>query len=205
MESQKQYVLPELEYGYGELAPFISEELLKLHHDKHHASYVNGANAILQKLDKVKDESGEFDTKATFKELSFHIGGHLLHSLFWKNLAPVSKGGGAISGAVAGLIEQEFRSFEQFKKQFSQTAISTEGSGWAALTYCKQTRRPLIMQVEKHNANVYPMFGILLVIDVWEHAYYLDYKNERAKFVEGFWSVVNWQEVNRRLGEYSGG
>lgn len=205
MESQKQYTLPELEYGYGELAPFISEELLKLHHDKHHASYVNGANAILQKLDKLKAEPGEFDTKATFKELSFHIGGHLLHSLFWKNLAPVSKGGGTISGAIAGLIEQEFRSFEQFKKQFSQTAISTEGSGWAALTYCKQTRRPLIMQVEKHNANVYPMFGILLVIDVWEHAYYLDYKNERAKFVEGFWNVVNWQEVDKRLGEYSGG
>ncbi|MBT1072871.1 superoxide dismutase [Pelotalea chapellei] len=203
MENQKQYVLPELEYGYGELAPFISEDLLKLHHDKHHASYVNGANAILQKLDKMKAEPREFDTKATYKELSFHIGGHLLHSLFWKNLAPTSKGGGNPSGAAAALIDQEFGSFDNFKKQFSQTAISAEGSGWAALTYCKLTRRPLVMQVEKHNTNVYPMFGILLVIDVWEHAYYLDYKNERPKFVEAFWNNVNWQEVNRRLEKIS--
>ena len=205
MEQQKQYVLPELEYGYGELAPFISEELLKLHHDKHHASYVNGANAILQKLDSGKMEAREFDTKAMFKELSFHIGGHLLHSLFWKNLAPAgAKGGGNPSGTVATLIDQGFGSFEQFKKQFSQTANSTEGSGWAALTYCKLTQRPIIMQVEKHNTNVYPMFGILLVIDVWEHAYYLDYKNERPKFTEAFWNVVNWQEVNHRFEKISG-
>jgi len=197
---KKKYALPELKYGYDALAPFISEELLRLHHDKHHAAYVNGANAILQKMDTATGEGGEFDTKAIFKELSFHIGGHLLHTLFWENMAPAGKGGGGTpTGAVAGLIEGEYGSFERFRKLFSQTATSVEGSGWAALTYCKLTKRPVIMQAEKHNVNIYPMFGILMVLDVWEHAYYTDYKNDRGKFIEGFWGVVNWEQVNQRL------
>jgi Fe-Mn family superoxide dismutase len=173
---------------------------LRLHLDKHHAAYVKGANTILEKMDKARAENSDFDTKATFKELSFHIGGHLLHSLFWENLAPPGKGGGdKPSGKIAQVIEEEFGSFERFKKVFSQTATSTEGSGWAALTFCKKTGRPIIMQVEKHNTNVYPTYRILMVLDVWEHAYYLDYKNDRGKFVEAFWTIVNWTEVNKRL------
>lgn len=200
METKKLYELPELEYGYNALEPYISEELLRLHHDKHHASYVNGANAILQRMDKAKVENADFDTKATFKELTFNIGGHVLHSLFWENLAPAGKGGGGDpNGKIAKVIDEEYGSFERFKKIFSQTAASTEGSGWAALTFCMGTKRPIIMQVEKHNTNVYPMFRILMVLDVWEHAYYLDYKNDRGKFVEGFWNLVNWNEVNSRL------
>jgi Fe-Mn family superoxide dismutase len=200
METHKMYILPELKYGYDALAPYVSEELLTMHHDKHHAAYVNGANAILQKMDKTRTENTGFDAKATFKELSFHIGGHLLHSLFWDNLAPAGGGGGgAPSGTIAKVIDEEYGSFERFKKLFSMTAINAEGSGWAALTFCMATMRPIIMQVEKHNTNVYTMFSILLVLDVWEHAYYLDYKNDRAKFVESFWNVVNWSEVNSRL------
>lgn len=200
MEPAKKYELPKLEYDYKALAPVISEDLLRLHHEKHHAAYVKGANTILQKMDQARADKTDFDTKATFKELSFHIGGHLLHSLFWKNLAPPDKGGGEKpSGKIVQVIEEEFGTFERFKEVFSQTAISTEGSGWAALTFCKKTGRPIIMQVEKHNTNVYPMFRILLVLDVWEHAYYLDYKNDRGKFVEAFWTIVNWTEVNKRL------
>ncbi len=205
METAKMYELPKLEYDYDALAPVISEDLLRLHHDKHHAAYVNGANTILQMMNKSRDDNTDFDTKATFKELSFHIGGHLLHSLFWENLAPPSRdGGGKPSGKIAQAIKEEFGSFERFKKVFSQTAISTEGSGWAALTFCKKTGRPIIMQVEKHNTNVYPMFKILMVLDVWEHAYYLDYKNDRAKFVDEFWSIVNWSAVNKRLEDLLG-
>jgi Fe-Mn family superoxide dismutase len=200
MDTAKMYDLPKLEYDYDALAPVISEDLLRLHHDKHHAAYVKGANTILQKMDKARADKADFDTKATFKELSFHIGGHLLHSLFWENLAPPGKGGGEKpSGKIAKVIEEEFGTFERFKEVFSQTATSTEGSGWAALTFCKKTGRPIIMQVEKHNTNVYPMFKILMVLDVWEHAYYLDYKNDRGKFVEAFWTIVNWTVVNRRL------
>ena len=200
MDPTKMYELPKLGYDYNALAPVISEDLLRLHHEKHHAAYVKGANTILQMMDKARADKTDFDTKATFKELSFHIGGHLLHSLFWGNLAPPGKGGGEKpSGKIAQVIEEEFGTFEQFKKVFSQTATSTEGSGWAALTFCKKTGRPIIMQVEKHNTNVYPMFRILMVLDVWEHAYYLDYQNDRGKFVEAFWTIVNWTEINKRL------
>jgi len=193
------YALPKLSYGYADLKPHISEEQLKIHYEKHHQAYVNGANAILQKLDKARSENSEMDMKSTLKELSFQIGGHLLHSLFWGNLSP--KGGGVPKGKMAKAIENEFGSFERFKKEFTQAAMSVEGSGWAALAFCRQTNRPIIMQIEKHNTNVYPMFRILMVIDVFEHAYYLDYKNERARFVEAFWNIVDWNAVNNRLEE----
>ncbi len=200
METKKLYILPELAYNYNALEPYVSEELLKIHHDKHHAAYVNGANAILEKMDKARKDNSDFDAKATFKELSFHIGGHMLHSLFWKNLATISNnGGGNPSDTIAKIINEEYGSFDRFKKIFSQTAISVEGSGWAALTFCTHTNRPIIMQIEKHNINIYPTLKILMVLDVWEHAYYLDYKNDRAKFVEAFWNIVNWSEINKRL------
>ncbi|MEM0095479.1 MAG: superoxide dismutase [Candidatus Bathyarchaeia archaeon] len=201
MEQAKLYVLPQLPYGYGDLQPFMSEEQLRIHHTKHHQAYVNGANAILQRLDKARRENLDIDVKATLKELSWNVAGHLLHSLFWGNLAPPSKGGGNPGGKLADKIVEEFGSFERFKKEFSQAAISVEGSGWAALTLCRQTGRLMLMQVEKHNVNLYPMFRILMVLDVFEHAYYIDYKNDRAKFVEAFWSIVNWDEVGRRLEE----
>jgi len=200
MEEKKFYVLPQLSYGYKDLEPYISEQQLTIHHQKHHNAYVTGANNILQKLDKARKENTDVDVKSTLKELSFNIGGHLLHSLFWGNLAPSSKGGGGKpSGVLAEWIDKEFGSFERFKKEFSQAATSVEGSGWAALTLCKQTNRLMIMQIEKHNTNVYPMFRIVMVLDVFEHAYYVDYKNDRAKFVENFWNIVNWSEVNNRL------
>ena len=199
MEKRKFYVLPELPFGYRDLESHISEKQLRIHHDKHHQGYVNGANAILQKLDEARKGGADLDIKSTLKALSFNIGGHILHSLFWPNLAPAGKGGGRPGGALGDAIEEEFGSFERFKKEFSQAAISVEGSGWAALSFCRQTNRPIIMQIEKHNTNVYPMFKILMVLDVWEHAYYLDYKNERAKFVDAFWSIVNWDKVSKRL------
>ncbi len=199
MEKKKLYVLPELVYQYNALEPYISEELLRLHHDKHHAAYVNGANMILDKMDKASIDNTDFDTKATFKELSFHIGGHILHSLFWKNMAPESEKKGEPPATIKKTLIEEFGSIDRFKKLFSQTAVSVEGSGWAALSFCRQTNRPIIMQIEKHNVNIYPSFKIIMVLDVWEHAYYLDYKNDRAKFVEAFWNIVNWDEINKRL------
>jgi len=199
METTKFYSLPKLPYEYKALEPYISEEQLKIHHSKHHQAYVNGANAILEKLDKARKEDTTLDIRATLKELSFNIGGHLLHSLFWGNLAPTGKGGGKPGGVFSEMVEKEFGSFERFKKEFTQAAVGVEGSGWAALTFCKQTNRPIIMQIEKHNTNIYPMFRILMVLDVFEHAYYLDYKNERAKFIDAFWNIVNWGEVNKRL------
>ena len=199
MSEKKLYSLPELPYAYNALEPFISEAQLRLHHDKHHAAYVNGANAILDRLEKARQAGSDLDMKATLKELSFQAGGHVLHSLFWSNLAPVAKAAKEPGGTLSDVLKKEFGSFERFKKEFTTAAASTEGSGWAALAWCGMTGRPMIMQIEKHNVNVYPMFRILMVVDVWEHAYYLDYKNERPKFLEAFWNIVNWDEVNRRL------
>jgi len=201
LEQNKLYALPQLDYGLKDLEPYISEQQLTIHYQKHHQAYVNGANNILQKLDKARKENADLDVKSTLKELSFNIGGHLLHSLFWGNLAPAGKGGGKPGGALGDALEKEFGSFDRFKKEFTQAATSVEGSGWAALTWCRQTGRPIIMQIEKHNTNVYPMFRILMVLDVFEHAYYIDYKNDRAKFVEAFWNIISWDEVNKRLKE----
>ncbi|MEM2454722.1 MAG: superoxide dismutase [candidate division WOR-3 bacterium] len=201
METTKYYVLPQLPYRYGDLAPYMSEEQLRIHHTVHHQAYVNGANAILKKLDRVRKENVDIDMKAALKELSWNIGGHLLHSLFWGNLAPPSRGGRP-SGKLANLINAEFGSYERFRKEFTQAALTVEGSGWAALTMCKQTGRLMIMQVEKHNVNVYPMFPILMVLDVFEHAYYIDYKNKRADYIEAFWNIINWDEITKRLEEH---
>ncbi len=196
----RSYALPKLPYGYKALAPAMSEEQLTLHHQKHHQAYVTGANALFEKLDKARKENNDLDMKAALKELSFHAGGYRLHGIFFGNLAPAGDGGGGEpKGELGKLIEAEFGSFSRFKKEFTQAASSVEGSGWAVLTYCLETGRLIIMQFEKHNVNVIPGFRILMAVDVWEHAYYLDYKNDRAKFIDAFWTIVNWDEVNKRL------
>ncbi|ADZ09251.1 Manganese/iron superoxide dismutase [Methanobacterium lacus] len=194
---QKNYQLPELPYGYKDLEPYISEEQLKIHHTKHHKAYVDGANAILKKFDNRGSE--EFDVKAVSKELTFHVGGYVLHKFFWENMGPADKCGGEPTGTIAEYIKKDFGTFERFKKEFSQAATGVEGSGWAVLTLCRMTNRIFIMQVEKHNVNIIPGFRIMLALDVWEHAYYLDYQNRRPDYVEAFWNLVNWEEVNRKM------
>jgi len=195
----KKYELPPLKYGYKDLAPFLSEEQLMLHHDKHHAAYVNGANAILDKLAVARKDNVDLDMKAISKELSFNVGGHHLHKMFWLNLAPTGRGGGSPGGKLGDAINAEFGSFDRFKKEFSAAASSAEGSGWAALAFCRMTQRPMIMQIEKHNVNVIPGYKLLMVLDVWEHAYYVDYKNLRPKYIESFWNNVNWDFVSEQL------
>jgi superoxide dismutase, Fe-Mn family len=204
MDTDKGYTLPHLPYGYKALAPYISENQLTLHHQKHHQAYVTGANAILEKLDKARKDNADLDMKALLKELSFHLGGYRLHNLFWENLAPAGVDGGGIpKSELSDAIDAEFGTFERFKKEFTQTASSVEGSGWAVLTYCINTRRLMMMQIEKHNVNIIPGFRILMVLDLWEHAYYLDYMNDRAKFIEAFWHLVNWDEVQVRFVTHS--
>jgi len=194
------YKLPELPYGYDALEPVISNELLAVHHDLHHKSYVDNANKILEQLDKSREEDLDLEFGAKYKALSFNIGGHVLHSLFWENLCPVNDVVGP-SKALKKALTKEYGSMEKFIEEFSKTALSVEGSGWAALTYCRKTERPIIMQIEKHNVNIYPMFSILLVLDVWEHAYYMDYLNKRGGYIDKFWEIVNWDAVSERYDE----
>jgi Fe-Mn family superoxide dismutase len=198
----EKYNLPDLPYGYKDLEPYMSEEVLKLHHDKHHAAYVNTANAILDKIDEGRKSNADLDFKSLLKSLSFNVGGHILHEIFWKTMAPAKSGKNKPQGEILAAIEKEFGSFERFKKEFSETAKSVEGSGWAVLAFHKEHGENgalAIIQLEKHNVNLYPDQKILLDLDAWEHAYYLDYKNDRAKFVENWWNVVNWEEVNKRF------
>jgi superoxide dismutase, Fe-Mn family len=197
-EGVRSFALPSLPYDYGALAPLMSEQQLKLHHDKHHQTYVNNANAILEKLDKARKDNIDPDPTA-LKALSFNVGGHMLHSIFWDCMAPAGKGGGTPGGSIADLITKEFGSFDRFKREFTAAATGVEGSGWAALAMQQCVARPLIMQIEKHNVNVYPGFQFLMVLDVWEHAYYLDYQNLRPKFVEAWWNLVNWDYVNKMV------
>ncbi len=197
------YTLPKLPYAYDALAPHMSEEQLRIHHEKHHQVYVDGANLIWEKLEKARKEGTELDMKSTLKSLSFNIAGHVLHSLFWENMKP--NGGGEPKGAPKEAIAKEFGSFSRFRQEFTQAALSVEGSGWAALSYDTQCRRLVIQQIEKHNANVVPAMPILLVLDVFEHAYYIDYKNARAKFIEAFWNVANWDEAEKRFDATGGG
>lgn len=194
------YKLPPTPYGYDELRPYISEELLRIHHSKHHAAYVNSANTLLESLDKARVEDVDLDYASTYKQLSFNIGGHILHTLYWNNLHKPSEENKP-SGTSEEKINQEFGSYSRFRKEFTQTALKTEGSGWAALTICPETGRLIIDQIEKHNINVITTRPIVLVVDVWEHAYYLDYRNDRAKYLENFWNAVNWDEVNKRIRE----
>jgi Fe-Mn family superoxide dismutase len=192
------YELPKLPYGYKDLEPYISETQLTIHHQKHHQAYINGANAVLQKLDQARKDNIDLDMKAISKELSFHFGGNELHSTFWQNMAPANKGGGGKpAGALAAAINKDFGSFDRFKKEFSQVASSVEGSGWAVLTFCHGSGRLGIMQAEKHNVNFSVGYPLLMCLDVWEHAYYIDYKNDRAKFIEAFWNIVNWPIINK--------
>jgi len=190
------YELPKLGFEYNALEPHVSEEQLKIHHTKHHQSYVDAANKAFEKLENARKENSEFDAKSELKNLAFNASGHILHSLFWENLSPK---GGEPEGKLKEILEKEFGSIERFKQEFSEAAKSTEGSGWAVLAYDKKSQKPVIMQIEKHSNNHIPEMPLLLVLDVWEHAYYLDYKNARPKFVEAFWNIVNWKIVAERL------
>lgn len=197
----EKYKLSDLPYGYKDLEPYMSEEVLKLHHDKHHAAYVNSANALLDKIEEARKSNADLDFKSVLKSLSFNVAGHILHGIFWKIMVSPAEASAEAGKAseIMGAIEKQFGSFERFKKEFSQTALSVEGSGWALLTHHKEHGNLNIIQIEKHNVNLYPEQKILLCLDVWEHSYYLDYKNDREKFIENWWNIVNWEEVGRRF------
>jgi len=193
------YVLPDLPYAYNALEPVISEEIMKLHHDKHHAAYVNNANAALEKLDKARKGELQVDIKAVLRDYSFNYGGHVLHSTFWPNMAAPGKGGGSPGGALADKLKMDFGGFDKFKAQFSDAARTVEGSGWALLLHDNMSDQLVLTQVEKQNFMHLAQLPILLGIDVWEHAYYLQYKNDRGAYVDKWWGVVNWDDVAKRF------
>jgi Fe-Mn family superoxide dismutase len=191
------HTLPELPYAANALEPHMDKETVELHHGKHHNGYVNGLNKAEDMLDKSRKESDFAMMKHWSRELAFHGAGHLLHSIYWTNMSP--DGGGEAKGAVADQIQKDFGGFEAFKGQFSAAAAQVEGSGWAILCWNENDGKLQVQQAEKHQDLAIWGNAPLLVIDVWEHAYYLKYQNRRAAFIEAWWNLVNWDDVNARL------
>jgi len=193
------YELKPLPYAYEALEPVISHEIMQLHHDKHHAAYVTGANAALEKLEKNRSgELPELDLKATLRDLSFHVSGHLLHELFWEIMQPVGTEYTPIP-SLEDAITKSFGTYDSMRKQFLAVAKSVEGSGWAVM-YTSPGKELSLMSIEKHNLNHLPGLKPVLALDVWEHAYYLDYKNDRGSYVEKWWELINWKMVNELIG-----
>jgi Fe-Mn family superoxide dismutase len=191
------HTLPTLPYPYNALEPYISEEIMRLHHDKHHRSYVEGLNKAELNLKKARETSDFSLVKHWSRELAFHGSGHYLHTIFWRNMSP--NGGGSPKGLLKGEIEGYFGSFEAFKKHFSEAAKQVEGVGWALLVWSPRARHLEVLQSERHMLLTQWDTIPLLVLDVWEHAYYLQYKNNRAEYVDHWWNLVNWHDVEMRF------
>lgn len=192
------YTLPDLDYDYAALEPHISGEIMELHHSKHHAAYVKGANEALEKMAEAR-EKGTISTQAPLlsKNLAFNLGGHVNHSIFWKNLSP--NGGGNPDGDLAAAIKRDFESFEKFVAHFNATALTIQGSGWAVLAWDSMGKRLVIEQMTDQQGNISIGLTPLLQLDMWEHAFYLQYKNVKADYVKAFWNVVNWKDVADRF------
>lgn len=191
------YVLPDLPYDYGALEPHISGKIMELHHDKHHRAYVKGANQAIEKMLEARS-LGDFSSLAWLeRQLAFHVSGHVLHSLFWQNLSP--EGGGRPTGALAATIERDFGNYENFQTQMIQAAATVMGSGWAALVWEPVVRRLGTTQIHDHQSQITQGSVPLLVVDAWEHAYYLQYQTEKEKFFEALTCVWNWRDVEARF------
>jgi len=192
-----QYTLPDLPYDYAALEPHYSAEVLELHHDKHHAAYVKGANDTLEKLAAARD-SGEFESIVGLqKTMAFNLSGHILHSIFWTNLSP--DGGDKPEGELADAIVESFGSFDGFKGQLTAATTTVQGSGWGVLAYDPMGRRLFVEQVYDHQGNIGQSAAPLLVFDAWEHAFYLQYKNVKADYVDALWNIVDWANVADRF------
>ncbi|HPU21534.1 MAG TPA: superoxide dismutase [Thermoclostridium caenicola] len=193
-----QHTLPPLPYPYDALEPVISEEALRIHHDRHHKAYVDGLNRAELALVEARGSNDYAYVKYWENQLAFNGSGHILHSIFWTNMAPLGAGGQP-GIATATQIKLYFGDFSNFKAQFIEAAEKVEASGWAILVWHPAWRRLELLQCEKHQ-NLTQWSGIpILVCDVWEHAYYLDYRNRRREYLEKWWSLINWDDVERRL------
>ena len=195
-----EYTLPPLPYSYDALEPHIDAQTMKLHHDIHHLGYVNGLNAAVKELAAAREKGDYKLVDHWSRKLAFHGSGHFLHSLFWENMAPAGSGG-VPSAELKKAFDEEFGGVDKFKEQFSAASTAVEGSGWGILAWQPQGKRLTILQAENHQKLT--QWGVipLLVLDVWEHAYYLSYQNKRAAYVKVWWNVVNWNDVNERFAE----
>jgi Fe-Mn family superoxide dismutase len=191
------YELPDLPYDVSALEPWYSAEILDLHYNKHHAAYVSGANAALEKLEEARSRGRLDGLVGLEKTLAFNVAGHVLHTTFWHNLSP--EGGDKPDGALLDAIGDAFGSFDGFRAQLTDATTLVQGSGWGALVWEPLGKRLLVEQIYDHTGNTVPGAVPLLVFDAWEHAYYLQYRNVRGDYVEALWNIVNWADVGKRF------
>ncbi len=194
------YKLPDLNYDYSALEPHISARIMELHHSKHHQAYVTGANTALEAMAEARESNNFASLPKLQKDLAFNLGGHVNHSIFWQNLSPT---GGEPTGDLAAAINEYFGSFEKFKNHFSAAAVGIQGSGWAYLAWDAMGDRLIIGQLYDQQGNLAMGNIPLLMLDMWEHAFYLDYQNVKADYVKAFWNIVNWEDVAKRFGSVS--
>lgn len=195
------YVLPDLSYDYGALEPNISGKIMELHHDKHHLAYVNGANSALDALAEARDKNDLTMVNKFQKDLAFNLAGHVNHTVFWKNMSP--EGGDKPTGELAAAIDEHFGSFDAFRAHFTASALGIQGSGWSILVWDILGQKLIIEQLYDHQGNLSVGSIPLLMLDMWEHAFYLDYQNVKPEYVKAFWNIVNWADVQARFLEAS--
>lgn len=191
------YVLPDLAYDYAALEPHISARIMELHHSKHHKAYVDGANNALAGLEEARETGNFANVNRLEKDLAFHLGGHINHSIFWTNLAPQS--GGVPEGELAAAIDEFFGSFEKFQAHFTAASMGIQGSGWGVLSWDPVGKQLIIQQLFDQQGNTAQGTIPILQLDMWEHAFYLDYQNVKADYVKAFWNIVNWANVTQRF------
>jgi Fe-Mn family superoxide dismutase len=194
------YQLPDLPYDFGALEPAISAQIMEIHYSKHHQAYVANLNAALEKYHEAESKNDIPSMIQLQQAIKFNGGGHINHTIFWTNLAPISKGGGGIpQGDLMAMIQRDFKSFDQFKEKFSAAAVGIQGSGWAWLGYSKPLKRLDITTCANQDPLSTQGLVPLLGLDVWEHAYYLQYKNVRAEYVKAIWQIFSWKNVEDRF------
>lgn len=199
-EAPEEYAIPPLPYGYDALEPYLDEQTMHIHHEKHHAGYAAGLNATLRKLEETRKLGDHANIQQLSRLLAFHAGGFFNHNVFWSNMAPHGQGGGGEpSGMLAERIQKDFGAYTGFKSQFSAAAAAVEGNGWGVLAYHPALRR-LVVFTMMNQQDLVPAGTVpLLMCDVWEHAYYLRYQNRRADYLKAWWNVVNWRDVQERF------
>ena len=191
------YVLPDLPYDYSALEPYISGQIMELHHDKHHQAYVTGANTALEQLAEARDTDQLGSVNLLEKNLAFNLAGHVNHTVFWPNMSP--DGGDKPDGELAAAIDEQFGSFDAFRAQFTAVALGVQGSGWSILAWDSLGQQLIIEQLYDHQGNLAAGSVPLLMLDMWEHAFYLQYLNVKADYVKAWWNVANWADVAQRF------
>ncbi len=191
------YRLPDLRYDYAALEPHISARIMELHHSKHHAAYVTGANRAIERLQEARTGSDFTQLSMLEKNLAFNLSGHVLHSLFWECLSP--DGGGEPTGWIAEQLDANFGGFAPFKAHMIEAASTIQGSGWALASWEPTGRRIVIEQTYDHQGNHGQGTVPILAIDAWEHAYYLQYENDKRAFFDAIWAIVDWPRLATRL------